>query len=189
MTKFHVDLGDPPAEELPKEPPPGKLGWSRAFKSFKSLKKAVRWAKEEYQSGNLGARPDILDDNGNPINIDWDGAEWLTREELTERLHTAEHSRTQHRITVEKLQAQAAARDNEMIEAGYIPIRTLAPHLIDVLVNRDGGTAMFGRADLFMPGPTETIYTLAFRQYAARVGAEPHPFVTAMQKLVESRKH
>lgn len=188
-TRFHVDLGDPPAEELP-PPPPGKLGWARSFKRFKSLKKAVRWAKAEREEGRFDTFPEILDDNGDQITIDWDSPMWLTHHELEERLNTAELSRQQHRKTVERLHEEQAARDNQMIAAGYIPIRALAPHLVDMRLQREGMATtggMFGRADFFQP-PTEITYTLELRQFSFSIGAEPHPFITAMNKLAESRK-
>lgn len=188
-TRFHVDLGDPPAEELP-PPPPGKLGWARSFKKFKSLKKAVRWAKAERDAGRWDTMPEILDDNGDQITIDWDSPMWLTHHELEERLNTAELSRQQHRKTVERLHEEQAARDNQLIAAGYIPISALAPHLVDMTVRHDGGNglgSMFSRLD-FGPTPTETTYTLELRQFGYRIGKEPHPFISAMSKLAESRK-
>ena len=181
MTKYHVDLGDPPVDEMP-APPPGKLGRARAFETFKSLKKAVRFAQELYRNGEF-ARPDIIDDDGNPVNIDWDGTEWLTKAELITRLNAAETSRQGHRKTIDKLHEEAAARDNEMIRAGYIPVRTLAPHLLDALITHNGGNARdFFPRDFH---PMETTYKLVFRQFAANVGKEQHPFITAMKAIAD----
>lgn len=180
MTRFHVDLGATRIEEPQPE---------HQFAKFKSLKKAVRWAKQEHDNGRFDQLPEILNDAGDPISIDWDGPEWLHRDELISRLASAETSRQHAHARAAKLEEEQARRDNEMIKAGYIPIRVLVPHTMDIrrtMKGAGGYSQMFPRE---FGLPVEIIYTLELRQFAPTVGAETHPFITAMTALAESRKH
>lgn len=181
MTRFHVDLGATRIEEPQPE---------HQFAKFKSLKKAVRWAKQEHDNGRFDQLPEILNDAGDPISIDWDGPEWLHRDELISRLASAETSRQHAHARAAKLEEEQARRDNEMIKAGYIPIRALAPHLVGMERRHEGGVGAFSPVFPREFGlPTEITWTLELRQFAPRVGAAIHPFVTAMTALSETRRN
>lgn len=176
MTKFHVDLGETRTEEPQPE---------RQFKKFKKLRDAVRWAKYEWEEGRFRNLPDILDENGDKVNIDWDGPEWLTRDELYKKLAQAEQNREMFRKENAKLQEAQARKDNELIRAGYIPVSLLRAHAVDIMVRRDGGNGISSMFPRDFPAPTETTYHLQLRQFATSVGAEQHPFITAMQAITQ----
>jgi hypothetical protein len=123
-SKYFVDLYNPG----------GRKKKEADWVGFKSLKKAVRAAREE----GIDAQS-IVDRDGNTIpDLDIDDPQWLTHRELEARLTAAEDHADRAEKRLAKAEDARRTRQITLIQAGYVPIELITERLTNVQVERNG---------------------------------------------------
>lgn len=133
--KFYVM--DPTADETAQAYLPLNDHMS-AFDGFQTLKQAVRYilAAENTDEPWTTPKREILDENGDAIEVDWDADEYKTREQLTQERDRAKSSTIM--AADGRLRAEKALLEHQkhLIDAGLIPIDLLNDFIVDIRVTR-----------------------------------------------------
>lgn len=123
---------DPTADETAQQVRPLDDDRS-AFDGFPKLKQAVRYilSAEDNDNWPTPAR-EILDENGDTVEVDWDADEYKTRDELArerDRAKAATIAARDARLRIEKAHLEY---QKKLIDTGLIPIDLLNDFIVDI---------------------------------------------------------